>query len=114
MVDRRYLVNEVVLNNEAVKKLIQNIASEYQSPATTTRRSTPKRPDVFILHRKGTSLLSCFSSDEKREDVTPDPAGPGHWYSAARLDNKIYITGGCNMSKSTLVMSLLYDISNKT
>ena len=115
LVDGRYIVNEVVfsnvvLNNEGVKKLIQNVLSEYQSPATTTVRSAAKRSDVYILHHNGTSLLSLFTSDEKWENVTPAPLDPGLWYSAARLDDKIYITGGGNKSNSTL----LYDVSSKT
>ena len=115
LVDGRYLVNEVafsdvVLNNEGVKKLIQNVLSEYQSPATTTVRSAAKRSDVYILHHNGTSLLSLFTSDEKWENITPAPVDPGLWYSAARLDDKIYITGGGKKRNSTL----LYDVSSKT
>ena len=115
LVDRRYLVNEVafsdvVLNNEGVKKLIKNVLSEYQSPATTTVRSAAKRSDVYILHHNGTSLLSLFTSDEKWEDVTPAPLDPGWRYSAATLDDKIYITGGVNRTNTTL----LYDVSSKT
>ena len=116
LVDRNFLVNEVafsnvVLNNEAVKKLVQNVLSSHTtSPTTTTRRSTPKRSDVFILHHHGNSLLSCFTSEHKWEDITPAPVDPGSWYSATRLDNTIYITGGDTESKSTL----LYDICNKT
>ena len=115
LVDRSYLVNEVafsdvVFTNEPVKNLVQNVLSALLPPATTTSRSTAKRCDVYILHRKGTSLLTLFTSDEKWENVTPAPLDPGSWYSAARLDDKIYITGGLNKMKSTL----LYDISNKT
>ena len=115
LVDRHFLVNEivfshVVLNNESVKKLVQNVLSAHLSPARTTRRSTPKRSDVYILHHNGTSLLSLFTSDDKWEDVTPAPLDPGSLYSAARLDDKIYITGGYNKTKSTL----LYDVSSKT
>ena len=115
LVDRHFIVNDVafsdvVLNNESVKKLVQNVLSAHLSPATTTVRSAAKRSDVYILHRNGTSLLSLFTSDEKWEDVTPAPLEPGSWCSAARLDDKIYITGGSNKTNSTL----LYDISNKT
>ena len=116
LVDRNFLGNEVafsnvVFNNEAVRKLVQNVlSSNMLKPTITTRRSTPKKYDVFILHHQGNSLLSCFTSEHKWVDVTPSPVDPGPWYSAARLDNTIYITGGGNKSKSTL----LYDISNKT
>ena len=116
LVDRQFVLNEVVfsnvfLQNEAVRKHVQNTISSYMvSPTSTTRRSTPKRSDVFILHHHGNSLLSCFTSEHKWEEITPAPVDPGLRYSATRLDNTIYITGGWNKRKSTL----LYDICNKT
>ncbi|XP_041361619.1 kelch-like protein 10 [Gigantopelta aegis] len=106
-VDSQFLINEVlfsdiVCSNKPVQQKIQQVLSlHYRVPDCSRLRS--QRPDVFVLHHNKTSLLSCFTSDDKWEDVPKAPVDPGIWYSAARLGDNIYITGG-NMQPNCTLM----------
>ncbi|XP_041374801.1 actin-binding protein IPP-like [Gigantopelta aegis] len=117
IVDRQFLVNEVaftdiVLENSAVKKMMQNVLGSNEARKATTRMSALKRPVAFVLLHTDTSLLSCFTSEEKWEDVSPAPVDPGPGYSAASLDDKIYITGGLQQGKCTLVYDTIRKVWN--
>ncbi|XP_041374664.1 kelch-like protein 2 [Gigantopelta aegis] len=108
IVDRQFLVNEVafskiVLENSAVREMIQHVLCLALSQLTYTTRFLANQPGVFVLHHTDKLLLSCFTSEEKWEDIPPAPVDPGPYYSAACLDNKIYITGGDEQRKYTLV-----------
>ncbi|XP_041361030.1 kelch-like protein 5 [Gigantopelta aegis] len=106
-VDSQFLFDDVVYSNIACKyKSIQEIIRKSQTllvRRTARSRVNPKRHGIFVLHHNQTSLLSCFTSDNKWEDIPPAPVDPGVWYSAAGLDDKIYITGGSNKKKCTLI-----------
>ncbi|XP_041374163.1 kelch-like protein 3 [Gigantopelta aegis] len=108
IVGQQFLVNEVavskiVFENGAVRGMIQYVLCSAQPRHTSTTRFVANRPDVFVLHHTGKTLLSWFTSEEKWEDVSPAPLDPGWGYSAACLDDKIYITGGFKQVKCTLV-----------
>ncbi|XP_041347313.1 kelch-like protein 5 [Gigantopelta aegis] len=117
-VDRQFLVNEVafskiVLENSAVREKVQKVLCSYDPRLPTTSRSLAKIRDVFVLHHTGKLLLlSCFTSQEKWEDVSPAPTEPGDFYSAASLDDKIYITGGKQQPKCTLVYDTIRKVWN--
>ncbi|XP_041361838.1 kelch-like protein 5 [Gigantopelta aegis] len=106
LVDSRFLIHKVVFSdivykNKSIQEMIQKVLRSYRG-VTTQSRVSPER-SVFVLHHNNTSLLSCFTSDNKWEDVSPAPVDPGIWYSAAGLDDKIYITGGSKKKKCTLI-----------
>ncbi|XP_041379862.1 actin-binding protein IPP-like [Gigantopelta aegis] len=107
IVDSQFLIDDVtfsdiVCKNKSVQIMIQKVL---RSPCRVSARSrvSTKIRDVFVLHHNNTSLLSCFTSHNKWEDVPPAPVDPGSWYSAAGLDDKIYITGGRNKKKCALI-----------
>ncbi|XP_041361833.1 kelch-like protein 25 [Gigantopelta aegis] len=105
--DSQILIDQVVFSdivskNKSVQEMIQKELHSHRQVTARTRVS-PKIPEVFVLLYNKTSLLSCFTSDDKWEDVPPAPVDPGEWYSAAGLDDKIYITGGLNKKKCTLI-----------
>ncbi|XP_041379197.1 kelch-like protein 24 [Gigantopelta aegis] len=117
IVDRQFLVNEVafskiVLENGAVRKMIQKVLYPYDPRLPTIRSSLAKTPDVFVLHRIGEFRLSCFTSADKWEDVPPAPVNPGSNFSAVSLDGKICITGGDTQSKCTLVYDTIRKVWN--
>ncbi|XP_041374965.1 kelch-like protein 2 [Gigantopelta aegis] len=118
IVDRRFLVNEVVftnivIENNVVRKMIQQVICSSLPQITSTTRFLAKGPRVFISHHNGRSLLSCFTSDEKWEDVPPAPVNPGWGYSTTSLDNKIYVTGGFKQHKCTLVYDIIRKVWNR-
>ncbi|XP_041374156.1 kelch-like protein 3 [Gigantopelta aegis] len=94
IVDRQFLANEVVfakivLENNAVRKMIQHVIRSDQPQIRSTTRFVAKRPAVFVLHYHGNLILSCFTSEDKWEDVPLAPVDPGEDYAAASLDDKI-------------------------
>ncbi|XP_041374160.1 uncharacterized protein LOC121387201 [Gigantopelta aegis] len=106
IVDRHFLVNEVAisniaLENSAVREIIQHVLCSALPQLTSTTRFVANR-SVFILHHTDKLLLSWFTPEDKWEDVPPAPVDPGSGYSAASLDDKIYITGGFKQGKCTL------------
>ncbi|XP_041372696.1 kelch-like protein 25 [Gigantopelta aegis] len=112
LVDPQFLIQNVVFSkfisdNNCVQQIIKNARrSEDLTTGCNSRYIFHnRRVDVFVLHWH-TSLLSCFTSEGTWEDVPPAPVNPGAWYSAARLGNKIYITGGGCRRKCALV----YDV----
>ncbi|XP_041379198.1 uncharacterized protein LOC121391740 [Gigantopelta aegis] len=117
IVDRQFLVDEVavskiVIENSAVREMIQHVSCSARPQLTSTTRFVANRPDVFVLHHTDKLLLSCFTSDEKWEDVPPAPVDPGPYYTTASLDDKIYITGGCKQDKCTLVYYTIRKVWN--
>ncbi|XP_041372700.1 kelch-like protein 24 [Gigantopelta aegis] len=115
LVDPQFLIQNVVFSkfisdNNCVQQIIKNARrSEDLTTGCNSRYIFHnRRVDVFVLHWH-TSLLSCFTSEGTWEDVPPAPVNPGAWYSAARLGNKIYITGGGCRRKCTLV----YDVCRR-
>ncbi|XP_041361839.1 actin-binding protein IPP-like [Gigantopelta aegis] len=107
LVDSQFLIDEVVFSEfvsktKSVQEMIRK-SLNLLGRRTACSRGSPKSPDIFVLHYNKTSLLSCFTSDDKWEDVPPAPVDPGVWYSAAGLDDKIYITGGYKKRQCTLV-----------
>ncbi|XP_041361844.1 kelch-like protein 5 [Gigantopelta aegis] len=109
IVDSQFLINEVIFSdivckNKSVQEMIQK-SLNLLNQRTAYSRFSSQRHDVFVLHQNNKSLLSCFTSDGKWEDVPPAPVDPGDFYSAASADGKIYITGGSIKKKCTL----LYD-----
>ncbi|XP_041361575.1 kelch-like protein 12 [Gigantopelta aegis] len=107
IVDSQFLIDDVtfsdvVFKNKSVQVMIQKVL---RSPCRVSARSrvNTKIPDVFVLHHNKTSLLSCFTPDNKWEDVPPAPVDPGKFYSAAGLGDKICITGGFDKKKCTLI-----------
>ncbi|XP_041361028.1 kelch-like protein 5 [Gigantopelta aegis] len=106
-VDTQFLFDDVVYSDIACKhKSVQEMIRKSLTllvRRTARSRVNPKRHDIFVLRHNKTSLLSCFTSDNKWEDVPSAPVDPGVWYSAAGLDDKIYITGGYNKKKCTLI-----------
>ncbi|XP_041347312.1 kelch-like protein 2 [Gigantopelta aegis] len=117
IVDRQFLVSDVVfskivLENSAVKEMIQHVLCSALPQRTRTTRFVANLPDVFVLQHTGKLLLSCFTSEEKWEDVPPAPVDPGQYYSAASLDDKIYITGGNIQPKCTLVYDTIRKVWN--
>ncbi|XP_041361934.1 kelch-like protein 25 [Gigantopelta aegis] len=107
IVDSQFLIDDVtfsdiVCKNKFVQVMIQKVLRSQCQVSARSRVSTKIR-DVFVLHHNKTSLLSRFTSDNKWEDVPPAPVDPGYFYSAAGLDDKIYITGGYNRRKDTLI-----------
>ncbi|XP_041361514.1 kelch-like protein 5 [Gigantopelta aegis] len=106
-VNSQFLFDDVVYSDIACKhKSVQEMIRKSLTllgGRTARSRVNPKSPDIFVLHHMKTSLLSCFTSDNKWEDIPPAPVDPGEWYSAAGLDDKIYITGGNNERKCTLI-----------
>ncbi|XP_041374816.1 kelch-like protein 24 [Gigantopelta aegis] len=118
IINRQFLVNEVVcakfvLENNAVMNMIQQVIRSPQPQIRSTTRFVANRPDVFVLHHNGKLLLSCFTSEEKWEDVLPAPVDPGSDYSAASLEGKIYITGGLYHDKCTLVYDTIRKVWNR-
>ncbi|XP_041376702.1 kelch-like protein 5 [Gigantopelta aegis] len=121
--DPKFLIREVVCSsvlskNKSVQEMVQDVLckSVIAASSGSARLSLAvsshvrfKRFDVFILQRNNMSLLSCFTSDDKWEDVPRAPVDPGAWYSAASLDDKIYITGGNYKPTCTLI----YDTTRK-
>ncbi|XP_041361930.1 kelch-like protein 2 [Gigantopelta aegis] len=98
-VDSQFLIDDVkfsdiVSKNKSVQVMIQKVLRS---------RVSTKIHDVFVLLHNKTSLLSCFTSHNKWEDVPPAPLDPGSSYSAAGFDDKIYVTGGDNKTKCTLI-----------
>ncbi|XP_041374158.1 kelch-like protein 2 [Gigantopelta aegis] len=117
IVGRQFLVNEVafskiVFENSAVREMIQHVLCSALPRLTSTSRFVANQPDVFVLQHTGKLLLSCFTSEEKWEDVPPAPVDLGSGYSAASLDDKIYITGGGKQSKCTLVYDTIRKVWN--
>ncbi|XP_041360688.1 kelch-like protein 5 [Gigantopelta aegis] len=106
-VDSQFLFDDVVYSDIACKyKSVQEMIRKSLTVLgrrTARSRVNPVRPYLFVLHHNQTSLLSCFTSENKWEDIPPAPVEPGAWYSAAGLDDKIYITGGSNKEKCTLI-----------
>ncbi|XP_041361842.1 kelch-like protein 23 [Gigantopelta aegis] len=108
IVDSQFLINEVVFSdivckNKSVQEMIQKSLSLLGERTAYSRLRT----DVFVLHHNNTSLLSCFTSDDKWEDVPQAPVDPGDLYSASSLDYNIYITGGNFKPKYTLIYDTL-------
>ncbi|XP_041374560.1 kelch-like protein 2 [Gigantopelta aegis] len=117
IVDRQFLVNEVafskiVLENSAVREMMQHVLCSALPQLTYTTRFLANQPDVFVLNHTDKLLLSCFTSEEKWEDVPPAPVDPGQYYSAASLDDKIHITGGGKQGKCTLVYDTIKKLWN--
>ncbi|XP_041354540.1 kelch-like protein 8 [Gigantopelta aegis] len=114
IVDPQFLIDKVVFStvvcqNTPLQQMIQHVLHTYHQRVTPWPRIksrinlNSKHHDVFVLLHDKKSLLSCFTSDDKWEDVPPAPVDPGQCYSAASLDNKIYITGGQTLNKCTLI-----------
>ncbi|XP_041378846.1 ectoderm-neural cortex protein 1-like [Gigantopelta aegis] len=104
LVDAKFLNANVVFSkliseNNSVQQMIKDVTLSKLCTRSTSRFDSG-RGNVFVLHYKKTSLLSCFTSDGTWEDAPPAPVDPGYWYSAASLNNKIYITGGGSRRKS--------------
>ncbi|XP_041369189.1 kelch-like protein 2 [Gigantopelta aegis] len=97
--------SNIVRQNSYVQRMLQQVLC--QPVETTLSRFSFKRPDVFVLQHDNNLLLSCFTSKNKWEDVPPAPVDPGDYYAAASLDNKIYITGGKDKQKCTLIYDIL-------
>ncbi|XP_041373224.1 ectoderm-neural cortex protein 1-like isoform X2 [Gigantopelta aegis] len=113
LVDAKFLIANVVFSkliseNNSVQQMIKDVTLSKLCTLSTSRFRSG-RPNVFVLYYNKTSLLSCFTSDGTWEDAPPAPVDPGWCYSAARLDNKIYITGGGIRGKCTLV----YDVCRR-
>ncbi|XP_041361548.1 kelch repeat and BTB domain-containing protein 12-like [Gigantopelta aegis] len=107
IVDSQFLIDEVLFSDivcktKSVQEMIEKELHSHRQ-VTASSRVNLKIPDVFVLQHNQTSLLSCFTSDNKWEDVPPAPVDPGSLYSAAVLNDKIYITGGYNKKKCTLI-----------
>ncbi|XP_041361634.1 kelch-like protein 25 [Gigantopelta aegis] len=107
IVDSQFLIDDVtfsdvVCKTKSVQVMIQKVLRSPYRVSARSRVSTKIR-DVFVLHHNNTSLLSCFTSHNKWKYVPPGPVDPGTWYSAGGLDDKIYITGGYNKTKCTLI-----------
>ncbi|XP_041346688.1 actin-binding protein IPP-like [Gigantopelta aegis] len=107
IVDSQFLIDDVVFSdivykNKSVQVMIQKVLRS-QCRVSARSRVSPKISDVFVLHHNKTSLLSSFTSDNKWEAVPPAPVDPGKFYSAAGLGDKIYITGGFDKRKCTLI-----------
>ncbi|XP_041374153.1 kelch-like protein 2 [Gigantopelta aegis] len=117
IVDRQFLVNEIafskiVFENSAVREMIKHVSCSARPQRTRTTRFAANRPDVFVLQHTDLLLLSCFTSEEKWEDVPPAPVDPGQYYPAASLDNTIYITGGDKQPKCTLLYDTIRHVWN--
>ncbi|XP_041379860.1 actin-binding protein IPP-like [Gigantopelta aegis] len=107
IVDSQFLIDnvafsDIVCKNKSVQVMIQKVLHSPYRVSARSRVSTKIR-DVFVLLHNKTSLLSCFTSHNKWEDVPPAPLDPGSSYSAAGFDDKIYVTGGDNKTKCTLI-----------
>ncbi|XP_041361834.1 kelch-like protein 3 [Gigantopelta aegis] len=68
IVDSQFLIDEVVFSdtvckNKSVQEIIQKVLRSYRG-VTTRSRFSPEI-SVFVLHHNNTSLLSCFTSDNK-------------------------------------------------
>ncbi|XP_041355001.1 kelch-like protein 5 [Gigantopelta aegis] len=109
LIDKLVFTNIICQNSPLQQKIRKVLRSYHEQPAPpwpsikTRLTLRSRRREVFVLHYHRTSLLSCFTSDNKWEDVPPAPIDPGIWYSAASLDDRIYITGGNKEKKCTLI-----------
>ncbi|XP_041376701.1 kelch-like protein 10 [Gigantopelta aegis] len=104
IVDSQFLIKEVVISNVVCKSV-----TAVSGGAARLSSAMSRVTDVYVLHCNKKSLLCCFTSDDKWEDVPRAPVDPGAWYSAASLGDKIYITGGNYKPTCTLI----YDIIRK-
>ncbi|XP_041360475.1 kelch-like protein 5 [Gigantopelta aegis] len=107
-VDPKFLIDDVVFSdivckNKSVQAMVQEVLHVRLYSRVTDRSRVSPDMSVFVLHRNNKSLLSRFTPDGKWEDAPPAPLDPGSWYSAASLDEKIYITGGNIRKKCTLI-----------
>ncbi|XP_041372463.1 kelch-like protein 3 [Gigantopelta aegis] len=114
LVDQQFLIENVVFSkfiseNNSVQQMIKKVWRSGVVTKGSNSRIHNRRIDLFVLQYNNTSLLSCFTSEGTWEDVSPAPVDPGSWYSAARLGNKIYITGGGSRGKCTLI----YDVCRR-